>query len=255
MSRRLAKTLALTTGLVLVLCASAFALRGEIGNTVVSSTATVTPRELPASGGASITLQSVTRIRNKDGTPPQVLSSIDFVVDKHGYLETKGVPVCTVAKLGGTTSSQARKRCAGALVGTGTVKALVNLPGQPQTTMTSPVSFFNGPKQGGRPTLVGHTYETLPAPKALLVEVPVRRVSKGRYGFAVEVALPRLAEGYGTPVLAEATVGRTWRKRGREVGYLTAHCSGGRLQVKGKLNFANGDIFPALFSSPCRVPR
>jgi putative spermidine/putrescine transport system substrate-binding protein len=40
---------------------------------------------------------------------------------------------------------------------------------------------------------------------------------------------------------------------GRKVGYLNASCSGGRLQVKGKLKFENGDLFPALLTSPCRV--
>lgn len=253
MSRRLRVAAAGAVALVLLASASAYAIKGEIGKTVVSSTATMLPRTLPAKGGAPITLTSITRINNKDGSPPQKLTSIDFLIDKHGFVEAKGVPVCTTAKLAGTTTSEARKRCAGALVGEGKVEALVNLPGQPQQKVSSQVSFFNGPKVGGQPSLIGHAYETVPAKKTLLVAIAVEKVNKGRYGYHVEVELPQIADGYGVPTLAEATVGRTWNRGGRKVGYLNASCSGGRLQVKGKLKFENGDLFPALLTSPCRV--
>jgi hypothetical protein len=250
---RLRIAVAGAVALALVLSASAYAIRGEVGNTVVSSTATMMPRGLPAKGGSSVTLTSITRIKNKDGSPPQKLTSIDFLIDKHGFVEAKGVPVCTTAKLEGTTPNAARKRCAGSLVGTGKVEALVNLPSQPQQKVSTPVSIFNGPKVGGRPSLIGHAYETVPAKKTLLVSIAVEQVDNGRYGYHVEVELPQIADGYGVPTLAEAKVGRTWNRGGRKVGYLNASCSGGRLQVKGKLKFENGDLFPALLTSPCHV--
>lgn len=254
MTRRLQIAFAAALGLLLLWAASALAIRGEIGNTRVSATATMQPRELPAKGGAPITLTSITRIRNKDGTPPQKLASIDFLIDKHAFVDAKGLPVCTAAKLAGTTTGEARRRCSGSLVGEGRFDALVNLPGQPQRKVTLPVSFFNGPKIGGRPSLLSHTHETVPAPKTLLVPIAVEAVNKGRYGFRLEVAIPELAGGYGTPTLAEAKLGKTRTRAGRKVGYLNAYCSGGRLQVKGKLSFQNGDLFPALLTSPCHVP-
>lgn len=240
--------------MLLLSAASAYAIKGEIGNTRVSSTATMTPRELPAKGGAPITLKSVTRITNKDGTPPQKLGSIDLLIDKHAYVDAKGIPVCTIAKLEGTTTAEARKRCAGSLVGEGKFDALVNLPGQAQRKVGLPVSFFNGPKVGGQPSLLGHSYETVPVGKTLLVPVTTGKVSKGRYGFHLAVGLPPIADGYGTAILAEATIGKTRTRGGEKVGYLNAYCSGGRLQVKGKLLFENGDRFPALLTSPCHVP-
>jgi len=238
----------------LVGAASAYALRAEIGETVVSSTATMLPRELPAKGGAPIELSSVTRIGTRDGSPPPVLQSIDFLIDKHGFIETKGVPVCPAAKLEGTTTAVARKRCAGALVGEGTGRAEVNLPGRPPIEVSSALSFFNAPPTGGKPTLIAHAYETVPAKKALLVPIVIERVAKGRYGFRLRVEMPQIAEGYGAPTLAEATVGRTWKRGGKEVGYLNARCEGGRLQVRGELTFSNGDLFPATLTSPCHTP-
>lgn len=255
MSARLRGIVAGAVALSILLAASAYALTGEFGNTVVSSTATMQPRELPARGGAPVTLSSVTRVKTKDGSPPGVLGSIDFMIDKHGYIETKGVPVCTVARLEGTTTAQARKRCSGALVGKGLARAEVNLPGQPSRRISSPVSLFNGPKQKGRPSLIAHAYETVPEKKALLVPIAIERVNKGRYGYRLQVELPPIAGGFGAPILAEATVGRTFKRGGREVGYLNARCSGGRLQVQGNLEFTNGDFFPATLTSPCRVSR
>lgn len=239
----------------LLSCAAAYALTGEFKNTVVSATATLMPRELPAHGGSSVTLSSITRIKNKDGSQPAVLSSIIFELDKHGFVETKGLPVCTMAKLAETTPSVARKRCAGALVGTGVGKAKVTLPGQATTEISSPLSFFNGPKAGGRPTLIAQAYEKVPAPKALLVPITIEKVGHGRYGFRAEVTLPEIADGYGSATLAEATLGRTFKRGGKEVGYINAYCSGGRLQVHGSLSFANGDLFPATLTSPCHTPR
>lgn len=254
MSRTVRKSLLLAVPLVLLTCASAFAIRASVGNTTLSATANMLPRELPARGGAPITLSSITRIGSVDKSPPQVLSSIDFLIDKHGFVETKGLPVCSVAKLEGTTPSEARKRCAGALVGKGTGKAQVNLPGQPRTEVSSPISFFNGPRIGGQPSLIAHAYETVPAVKTLLVPITIEKVSKGRYGYRVQVDIPEIAGGYGAATLAEATIGRTWKRGGKRVGYLNAYCSGGRLQVHGDISFENGDFFPATLTSACHVP-
>lgn len=254
MSRGLRRGLLLALPVALVICASAYAIGGGIGNTVISSTASMLPRELPAKGGAPIELNSITRIGTNDGSAPQMLSSIDFLIDKHGFVESKGVPVCTTAKLAGTTPAQARSRCAGALVGTGTGKAQVNLPGQPRMQVASPISFFNGPKVGGQPSLIAHAYETVPVAKTLLVPITVEKVNKGRYGYRVQVDVPEIAGGFGSPTLAEATVGRTFKRAGKKIGYLNATCAGGRLQVRGNLTFANGDFFPATLTSACHVP-
>jgi hypothetical protein len=241
--------------LTLSLGASASGIDSCIGPLCVSSTATMQPRELPKSGGAPIVLSSITRVKTKDGSTPPTLESIRFLIDKHGRVNSKAFPVCKIAKLGGATPSQARKRCAGALVGKGVGKALVTMPGRDPFTISSPISFFNAPPTGGRPTLIAHAYETVPAPQALLVPIVVERVSKGRYGYEVEVKMPEVAGGFGAPTLAEAHVGATRKRGGKKVGFIEAYCSGGRLQVEGDLRFTNGDFFPATLTSPCHFPR
>jgi hypothetical protein len=234
--------------------ASAYAITAEVGPVWVSATATLRPRELPAHGNAPVFLSSVTRVGTHDGSTPPTLQTLLFQLDRNGTVDTKGLPTCTTAKLEGTTPAQARKRCAGALVGTGTGKAVVTMPGRAPFQITSPISFFNGPPAGGRPTLIAHGYETVPVAKTLLVPITIERISHGRYGFRVKIEMPEIAGGYGVPTLAEASIGATRKRDGKTVGYINAHCSGGRLQVEGKLLFVDGDRFPGTLTSPCHSP-
>jgi hypothetical protein len=254
LKKRFGKAAVLAVGLTLALGATASGIEACIGPLCVSSTVDVQPRELPAKGNAPITLSSTTRIRVKDGTIPPTLAAIDFLIDKHGIVNSKAFPICPPAKLEGAAPSQARKRCAAALVGKGTGKALVTMPGRAPFQISSPVSFFNAAPTGGRPTLLAHAYETVPSPQALLVPIVIERVAKGRYGYHVRVEMPEVAGGFGAPTLAEASVGATRKRAGKKVGYISAHCSGGRMQVEGKLTFTNGDSFPTTLTSPCHTP-
>ncbi|MGD9736624.1 MAG: hypothetical protein AB7V58_13635 [Solirubrobacterales bacterium] len=253
--RRLRTAIPLAAVALLVAAASAYAIRAEIGKTVVSATAELQPRELPAKGGAPVTLSTTVRINTKDGSLPSPLKTLTFELDKNGFLETRGLPTCTLAKLEGTTPRQARSRCAKALVGKGTATARVQMPGAPAVKMNSPLTFFNAPPTGGRATIIAHAYETIPRANTLLVPIVIEKVHDGRYGYRAEVEVPEIAEGHGSPILAQGTIGVTYRHGGREVGFLNARCSGGRLQVQGKMTFANGDFFPATLTSPCHVPR
>jgi hypothetical protein len=233
--------------------ANAYGLKSVIGPTAVSTTATIFPRALPAKKDVPVTVSSVTRIKTNDGSQPPELSRLIFGFDRNGSVDTRGLPVCTEAKLAGTTSALARKRCSGAIVGEGVGKAEIRLPGLAPEEVSMPLTFFNAPPAGGNPSLIAHAYETVPTPKTLLVPIAVERIHQGRYGYKVTVELPEIAGGYGAATLAKATIGKTWKRGGKTVGYVNAHCSGGRLQVHGSLSFRDGDFFPGTLTSPCHV--
>jgi len=237
----------------LACAAVAVAVTTQIGNLKVSATAEFQPRVFPEHGTLPAHFGSIVRIRSVNGDQPPALKTLIFEFDKHGKLNFKGVPTCTVAKLEGTTPGEARKRCAGALLGTGTGKARVEMPGKPPFTITSPISIFNAPPEGGRPALIAHAYETVPSPQALLVPFTIEKVNHGRYGYRTEIQLPPIAGGDGAAILAEAQFGRTYKRHGRKVGYAEAECAGGRLQVYGKLIFADGSLLQSLLTSPCHT--
>jgi hypothetical protein len=158
-----------------------------------------------------------------------------------------------MAKLANTTSALARKRCPGAIVGEGVGRADVRFPGQAPIEISSPLTFFNAPPEGGMPSLIVHGYEKVPEPKTLLVPITIERIHQGRYGFRAKIQLPEVAAGYGAATLAKATIGKTWKRGGKTVGYADAYCSGGRLQVYGTLTFTDGSFFPGTLTSPCHV--
>jgi hypothetical protein len=253
MRRSLPRALLAVGAIALLACASAYALKIEIGKTTVSATASIFPRALPARGVAPVDVASVTRIGTTDGSQPGTLKQLVFVFDKHGSLDTKGLPTCTLAKLANTTPALARKRCPGAIVGEGVGKAEVRLPSQAPVDISTPLTFFNAPPEGGMPSLIAHAYETIPAPKTLLVPIAIERIQRGRYGFRVTIQLPEIAGGYGAATLAKATIGKTWKRGGKTVGYTNAYCAGGRLQVYGALTFTDGSFFPGTLTSPCHV--
>jgi hypothetical protein len=235
----------------LVCAAAAFGISTQIGNLKVSATAEFTPRAFPAHGTVPAQFSSIVRIKTVNGSQPQALKTLIFEFDKHGRLNFKGVPTCSAAKLEGTTTDEARKRCAGALVGTGTGKARIEMNGKPAFTISSPISIFNAPPEGGRPALIAHAYETVPTPQALIVPVAVEKVNHGRYGYRAEVQIPEIAGGAGAAILAETSFGRTYTRHGQKVGYAEAECVGGRLQVYGTLKFDDGSHLQSLLSSPC----
>ncbi len=241
---------------LLLAAATAWAIKAEIGNSYVSATAAVTPRVLPAAGKglAPVELSSITRIGTRNGGMPPPLKTLEFELDKNGRVDTSGIPTCPLAKLQNTTPQQARSRCAKSLVGEGKGEALVQLPGTQPVKVSSPVSFFNAPPTGGKPTIIAQAYERIPKPKTLLLPIVIEKVNHGRYGYRAAVELPPIAEGYGSATLAEAKIGLTLNRHGHKAGLIEASCSGGRLQVTGEITFANGDFFPALLTSPCHSP-
>lgn len=253
MRRSLPRALLAAGAIALFLCASAYALTIEIGRMKVSATASISPRALPARGGVPVDVASITRIKTNDRSQPPTLKKLIFLFDKHGFVNTKGLPTCTLAKLADTTPALARKRCRGAIVGEGVGKADVRLPGLAAISISTPLTFFNAPAEGGRPSLIAHGYETVPAAKTLLAPFSIERINQGRYGFRVQIEMPEIAGGYGAATLAQATIGKTWKRGGRTVGYTNAYCAGERLQVYGTLSFTDGSFFPGTLTSPCHA--
>jgi hypothetical protein len=253
MRRSLPKVVLAAGVFALLACASAYALKIEIGKMVVSATAGISPRALPARGGAPVEIASVTRIKTRDSSQPSTLKQLIFLFDRHGFVDTRGLPTCTLAKLADTTPALARKRCPGAIVGEGIGKADVRLPGQAPISISTPLTFFNAPPEGGKPSLIAHGYEKVPAAKTLLAPFTIERIHQGRYGFRVQIEVPEIAGGYGAATLAQATIGKTWERGKKTVGYTNAYCSGGRLQVYGTLSFTDGSFFPGTLTSPCHV--
>jgi hypothetical protein len=253
MRKTLLRTFVLAMALVALGAGTAFALRLQIGTLVVTTDGGFTPTTLPKNEFAPIKLKGYGKIATSDGSIPPVLETITLWFDKHGKVETRGLPICTPAKLQATTTRVARKLCPGAIVGTGFGKAVVNFPDQPPIPASSPITIFNGARKGGNPTVLAHAHLTVPAPTTFVVPVEIQRVNAGRYGFKTVATIPRIAGGSGTPIYGRLKIGREWNFKGKRLSYANASCPDGRLQAKGSFGFKDGTVLQGTLFRPCKA--
>ena len=247
---------AVAAAFVLVVAGNALAgivkVRIQAGNLLVIGEGGFTPSALPRDVKAPITISGKGRIDTVDGEFPPILKTIEFEFDKNGGVETLGLPICTTAQLQATTVPAARKRCPGAIVGKGFGRAVVVFPEQSPIPVSSPITFFNGPKIKGDPSFIAHFYTTVPAPVAFVVPVRIETIHNGRYGYHVEAEIPKIAGGSGIPLSGSINVGRKWTYKGVKHSYIKAKCPDGRLQAIGRFGFKDGTLMKGSFINPCQ---
>lgn len=222
------------------------------GNLKVDFDLSSAPDELPRHADAPIVFWGSGKFGTVDGTTPPPLTDLTFEIDKFGHLETRGLPTCSRARLEASTVPQARRRCPGAILGTGTGRGLVEFPEQPPIPARTPLTFFNGPQIGGDPSLIIHAHLTIPAPTTYLVPLRIETIHKGVYGFRVDSKVPPIAGGYGSVTSFDFKFDRKWRFKGEELSYIYARCPIGRLQALIEAQFKDGTDVRGHFVEPCQ---
>jgi len=243
--------------LVVAAVASASTFRQHIvlGELVLDAEGGFEPNALPKNKNAPIITHGGGKLSTVSGDIPPVLDSFVLEFDKHGAVDTTGIPVCTRGKLVATDVKAARRACGKAIVGKGFGKAVVAFPEQGPIKVGSPITLFNGPKKGGNDTIIAHAHLDYPGPATFIVPIVIEKIHRGVYGYRVVVKIPKIAGGYGHPVSGSAKVGRKWTFKGKKHSYISARCQTGRFYVKGQFKFkdeAKTNI-TANFILPCKV--
>lgn len=249
--RRAAILAALAAAALLAAPAPAVQLRA--GDILITADGGFAPKALPRDRDAPVVLHGGGRISTVSGRPPPVLKTITIEFDRHGSVDTTGLPTCRLDRLEATTTKTARRVCGDALVGSGFGRAEVALPEQDPFPVSSPILLFNGPPEHGDPTVIAHAYITQPVPVTFVIPIVIERIHKGLYGYRTSAAIPKIANGYGVPAAGFLRVGRRWTYRGRRHSYVNARCANGRLQARGEFSFDDGTELSGTFLRPCRV--
>ena len=252
MRKTLLRVNVLAAVLLLIGVGTAAAIKLHAANLVITTDGGFSPTTLPKHGFAPIRLHGFGKIATEDGSPPPVLETVTLWFDKHGEVETKGLPTCTPAKLKATTTKQARKLCPGAIVGTGFGKAVVDFPEQGPIPASSPITLFNAKPIHGNPAVLAHAHLTVPGPTTFVVPIEIQRVHAGRYGFKTVAKIPKIAGGFGIPLYARLSVGRTWTYKGKKLSFANAGCPDGRLQAKGQFRFKDGTFLQGSVFKRCK---
>jgi hypothetical protein len=247
-----------------LLAASAVALGGvsgaatvRVGTLVLHADGSFEPRLLPKRAYAPIRFEGYGEITTTNGTLPPALVHVKLDFDRDGHLTTAGLPVCPPSKLEAATPRQARNRCRGSIVGAGHLAAAAPLAGLGRVRMTSPLTIFNGPRQGGDPTAVLHAQAPFPISETYVVVAPIERRRGGTYGYRTEFDVPPIAGGLGSLTRIDARIGRSYRAGGAKRSYVSARCSDYILQTQGYFSFAdekNSVIYGSVFKACTPLP-
>lgn len=247
-------------GVVAVVLAAAVALGavllpgalGQVvrsGNLIFTFEGKISPTKLPRKKPAPVTLSVEGHLKTADGSHPPVLKTVYLEFDKHGHLNTSGLPSCTVGKLQNTLTSQAKRACGKALIGTGTATAEIAFPEQAPFSASGPLLIFNG-SHGAKQMLIFHVYAHVPAPTTFVTTATIGK-AHGRYGTSATVKVPTIVSGQGSLTDFKATIHKTWTAKGRKESVLLASCPTGHLYAHGDFAFANGEKLEGEVARSC----
>jgi hypothetical protein len=238
---------------LLVVAANASAVKVVVGDLVLNADGGFAPKALPRTHNAPITLHGGGKLSTLSGELPPILETFTIEFDRHGAVDTTGLAVCTKGKLVATDVAAARRACKDAIIGEGFGSAVVAFPEQGPIKVGSPITLFNGPKQGGNDTVIAHAHLDYPGPTTFIVPIVIERIHKGVYGYRTKVKIPKIAGGYGHPISGSAKIGRKWTYKGKKHSYVSARCETGHLQARGEFTFKDGTHLQATFFRPCSV--
>jgi hypothetical protein len=213
----------LLAALVLATAALASAAVVQRGNLRITVLSQVEPYKLPRHGTAPIAVFVSGHIATpSEETPPQ-LQRMTIEVNKHGLLQSRGLPTCSLNKIRTATSANAIAQCGDALVGSGRFYASVVFPGQRPYPTRGRLLVFNG-KEGGRSVIYAHIYTESPFASSFVIPFVLRHVNHGPYGTELSASLPAALGEWGFVDRIKMTIGRQTHSGEEGQSFLNASC-------------------------------
>jgi len=259
-SRRVEASLIAATALTLGLAAIAHAEVGQRGDLRVSFAGEIAPRALPRSGTAPVAVTVGGRITTTDGSPPPQLQTISIQINRHGHLDSSGLPICRFKQIQPSTTSAALAACRRSLVGEGSFSADVELPQQAPFPSQGKVLAFNG-RVDGRPMILAHVYGTQPVPTSFVLPFAIGR-ARGQFGTLLTAVLPETTGEWGFVTGISITLHRRFNYHGAPRSYVSAGCPApaglpGVLfpLARARFAFAGGRTLTNTLTKVCKVRR
>lgn len=192
------------------------------GNVRVAFSGRMTPQSLPRSGAVPVRVAVGARISAVDGTTPPALRRIRIEINRHGRLQSAGLPSCNFDQIQPSTTAGARRACGDALVGRGAFSSNVLLPEISPFPSEGSLDAFNGTYRG-RPAILAHIYGTDPVPTSYTIPFTISR-SSGTYGVTLSAPMPATGSGWGYITALSLNLGRSYTIGGERRSYLAAAC-------------------------------
>jgi hypothetical protein len=194
--------------------------RGDLRVTV---DAELSPRRLPRVGAAPIAVTVGGRIATTDGGLPPQLESLRIELNRHGHLETVGLPRCRESQIKTASTASALAACRDALVGQGDFSVDVVLGTQQPYPTKGRLLVFNGTYRG-RPALLGQIYSARPFANSFVIPFTIGTLGSGAFGTVLTAKFPPAFVKWGYLSSLDIRLGRSYFHEGRRHSLLSSGC-------------------------------
>lgn len=213
----------LIAALVLIGAASAPAVTIQDGGLRITALAQVKPFKLPRDKPGPIAVFIAGHLQSANGGVPPQLRSFTVLVNRHGLLQSRGLPTCPVGRIQPATTSRAVAQCGDALIGSGQFWANIVLPDQGAYRTQGRLLVFNG-RRAGRPVILTHIFTSHPFNSSFVIPFAIKRISKGPYGTELSASLPQALGDWGYLDRIKLTLKRKYTYRGKQLSYFNSAC-------------------------------
>jgi hypothetical protein len=211
--------------LVALLCAATLAHATVIreGNLQITVLSQILPYKLPRRGTAPIAVFVSGHLSEPHGGIPSQLQEMTVEVNKHGLLQSKGLPTCPLRAIQPASTERALSSCQDALIGSGQFWAHIVLPDQGAYPTHGRLLIFNG-AQKGKPVIFTHIFTANPFFSSFVIPFVIQKKSNGAYGTKLSASLPQALGDWGYVDRIKLTLKRKYDYRGRQLSYFNAGC-------------------------------
>ena len=216
---------------------------GEVirhGNLRINVHAQVQPFKLPRNEPAPIAVFLSGHVDTVNGGVSPQLQRMTVKVNRHGLLQSLGLPSCELSQIQPGSTTHALEQCSDALVGSGRFWASVVFPDQRPYPTRGRLLVFNG-RRDGKPVIFAHIYTTQPFFSSFVITFGIEKIAKGPYGTQLSASLPQALGDWGFVDRIKLTLRRKYRYRGRQLSYFNAACPA--------LSGTNATVFPLVRAS------
>jgi hypothetical protein len=215
---------ALATAVAILACASlAHAAVIQKDNLRITILSQIQPYKLPREGTAPIAVFVSGHLSAPQGGIPPQLQRMTVNVNRHGLLQSKGLPACGVSEIQPASTQQAIQRCGDAEIGSGQFWAHIVLPDQGAYPSHGRLLIFNG-RRNGKPVLLTHIFTSNPFFSSFVIVFSIEALKGGAYGTELTASLPQALGSWGYVDRIKLTLKRKYSYEGQRLSYFNSGC-------------------------------
>jgi hypothetical protein len=195
----------------------------QSGTLRIAVSGKLSPHRLPRNGSVPIAVSVGGLISATDGSLPPQLKSLRIELNRHGQLDTVGLPSCRIAQIQPASTARALAACRPSLVGQGSFSVDVVLGSQEPYPTSGRLLVFNATYKG-RPALLGQIYSAHPFTSSFVIPFVIHEIGRGPYGTALSATLPRALTSWGHVTGIAMKLSRRYSYKGRAHSFISAGC-------------------------------